>query len=239
MKKVLSVLLLVAMLLSAVCVASASAKTIETTGKVYLRADASTSAKSLTTISKGTELTVLASKGDKRGIAWYKVSYKGKTGYISSMYTTDAATKEKGDEHSKTAHTNTAKKSYTIYNEKLKKIGTLKKGAEYTDLTITITNEYTVKEKEGHGKHKTVVEYKVTETYLKIWYGNQKVGYILVNTEKVPANESEEEQEQQAAEPEVPTAELAAETVEEIVEEIVEENAAETVEEIVEEVEQQ
>ena len=186
MKKVLSTLLLLAMLLSMCCVASASGKTIKTTGKVFVREDASTSAKALQTIDKGTELTMLGSKADKRGITWYYVEYKsGKKGYISSMYTTSPATKASKEASSEKAKTKTAKKSYTIYDKKLNKIGTLKKGAEYTDLNSSFTDVYTVKE----GKKGNKTEYKVTDTYEKIWYGNQKVGYILVKTEKEKVEE--------------------------------------------------
>lgn len=58
----------------------ASTKTATTTGNLNLRDKASTGGKILTTIPKGKTVTILSEK-DANG--WYKVSYGGKTGYVS------------------------------------------------------------------------------------------------------------------------------------------------------------
>ena len=61
----------------------ASTKTATTTGNLNLRDKASTGGKILTTIPKGKTVTILSEK-DANG--WYKVSYGGKTGYVSGAY---------------------------------------------------------------------------------------------------------------------------------------------------------
>ena len=60
-----------------------STKTATTTGNLNLRDKASTGGKILTTIPKGKTVTILSEK-DANG--WYKVSYGGKTGYVSGAY---------------------------------------------------------------------------------------------------------------------------------------------------------
>ena len=61
---------------------STSSKTIyKTTTKTNLRKKASVNSDIIKTLSKGTKVTKISTKGK-----WLKVSYKGKTGYIRKMY---------------------------------------------------------------------------------------------------------------------------------------------------------
>jgi len=56
-------------------------------GNVTLRAKANKDSKSLGTISKGTVVTFKGKAStDSRGVVWFKVSYNGKTGWVSSKY---------------------------------------------------------------------------------------------------------------------------------------------------------
>ena len=52
-----------------------------TIGRVRFRTEPSTDAKSMLTFEKGVTLTVLSRCGD-----WYKVMYKGDTGYVYARY---------------------------------------------------------------------------------------------------------------------------------------------------------
>lgn len=61
----------------------ATTKTATTTENLNLRSKANTSGTILTTIPKGKTVTLLSEK-DANG--WYKVSYEGKTGYVSGSY---------------------------------------------------------------------------------------------------------------------------------------------------------
>ena len=67
---------------------SGSAKnTVRATGKVNLRKAPNLDAKSLGTIHEGETAKYLGeTKKDERGVAWYKVSFGGKTGWVSSKY---------------------------------------------------------------------------------------------------------------------------------------------------------
>lgn len=65
---------------------TSSGNQVKTTGKVNLRTGAGLDYKSLRTIPKGTSLTYDETKKDSRGVKWYHVSYKGKSGWISSKY---------------------------------------------------------------------------------------------------------------------------------------------------------
>ena len=60
---------------------------VTTTGKTALRSKAALKGEYLKTVKKGTSLTIKAQKKDSRGVYWYKVKYKGKKGWISSVYT--------------------------------------------------------------------------------------------------------------------------------------------------------
>src|SRR5690606_32280339 len=58
-----------------------AAKTMQTTTSLNVRSSASTKAKIVTTLKKGTKVSVTASKGD-----WRKVSVSGKVGWAHSDY---------------------------------------------------------------------------------------------------------------------------------------------------------
>ena len=60
-----------------------SVKIAITMENLNLRDKASTSGRILTTIPKGKTVTILSEK-DENG--WYKVSYDGKTGYVSNLF---------------------------------------------------------------------------------------------------------------------------------------------------------
>lgn len=60
---------------------------VTATGNVNVRADAGKDYKSLGTLKKGTSAPYLnVSKVDERGVVWHKVSFNGKEGWVSSMY---------------------------------------------------------------------------------------------------------------------------------------------------------
>ena len=56
------------------------------TGKAHLRKEASKDSKSLKTVPSGTVLNYTKTAKDDRGVLWYKVSYDGRTGWVSSKY---------------------------------------------------------------------------------------------------------------------------------------------------------
>ena len=104
--KFLSALLIAALCLSAVA-ALADGK-VKTTGDVNLRKGAGLGYKSIRTISQGTTLTYDKTAKDDRGVKWYRVTYKGKTGWVSSKYakesssggsSSDTRVKTTGDVH--------------------------------------------------------------------------------------------------------------------------------------------
>ena len=59
---------------------------LTTTGKVNLRAGAGLNYSSLGTIDKGVSLNYDSYATDNRNVIWYRVSYSGKTGWVSSKY---------------------------------------------------------------------------------------------------------------------------------------------------------
>jgi uncharacterized protein YgiM (DUF1202 family) len=64
-------------------------------GQTNVRNQPNLNGKSLKVMEKGTTATYLnASSTDERGVVWYKVSYNGTTGWVSSKYTT--LTNDKG-----------------------------------------------------------------------------------------------------------------------------------------------
>ena len=67
---------------------SASGDYIKTEGSVNVRKSPNLSSASLGTVEKGKTLTFLGKTStDARGVKWYKVSYNGSTGWVSSRYT--------------------------------------------------------------------------------------------------------------------------------------------------------
>ena len=84
-KRILSLILVMALLFSAIPMGAAAASDVVygiafTKANLRLRSEASTSSSSLATASKG-EVVLVLSKGD---LDWYKVSYNGQEGYIPS-----------------------------------------------------------------------------------------------------------------------------------------------------------
>ena len=65
---------------------SSSGNQVKTTGNVRLRTGAGLDYRDLCTVPKGTTLRFDETKKDDRGVAWYHVSYDGKTGWVSSKY---------------------------------------------------------------------------------------------------------------------------------------------------------
>ena len=86
LRKILVALLIAALCVSSLAVALAASK-VKTTGSVYLRSGAGRDYSSKGVVPKGKSLTYLdETKKDERGVAWYKVKYNGKTGWVSSKY---------------------------------------------------------------------------------------------------------------------------------------------------------
>lgn len=65
---------------------SGSGNQLRTTGSVNLRTGAGLDYNDLCSIPKGTTLTYDETRTDGRGVAWYHVSYNGKSGWVSSKY---------------------------------------------------------------------------------------------------------------------------------------------------------
>src|SRR5690242_2668206 len=63
-------------------VASAAAETYTTTANLNIRSGPSTSNAIIATVKQGTQLTVVGQAAN----GWLKVSYQGKTGYVSTQY---------------------------------------------------------------------------------------------------------------------------------------------------------
>ena len=82
--KFLAALLIVAMCLSSI--AALAAGKVKTTGNVNLRKGAGLGYKIIRSISKNVTLSYDNTKKDGRGVKWYHVTYKGKTGWVSSKY---------------------------------------------------------------------------------------------------------------------------------------------------------
>lgn len=57
-----------------------------TASELYVRSGAGTSYKKLGSVKKGYTFTVKGTAKDKSGAKWYKLTYKSKTGYVSSGY---------------------------------------------------------------------------------------------------------------------------------------------------------
>ena len=66
---------------------SSSARKIVTTGSVNMRTGAGLNYATAGSVPKGVTLTYDSAALDGRGVMWYRVSYNGKTGWISSKYT--------------------------------------------------------------------------------------------------------------------------------------------------------
>lgn len=65
---------------------SSSGKKLITTGSLNMRKGPGLDYKSIRTIDEGVSLTYDKTSKDDRGVTWFRVNYKGKTGWISSKY---------------------------------------------------------------------------------------------------------------------------------------------------------
>lgn len=81
---------------------------ITTTGDVHLRSGAGLDYASRTTIGSGTTLTYDQTSRDERGVVWYRVTYKGKKGWVSSMYTRTGAASGSAEDDGKVRITGSA-----------------------------------------------------------------------------------------------------------------------------------
>lgn len=104
-------------------------------GPVNVRSNAGTQYKKLGTLAKGKTITIKATKKDKSGQKWYKITYKSKTGYVSSKYVKLKATLGALKKYSpskkgtmKNGPVNIRSNAGTGY----KKIGSVKKNASVT-----------------------------------------------------------------------------------------------------------
>ena len=89
MKRLIAIALITLMLIGCAGMGmTALAETVvRATASVNVRSGPGLDYAELGSVSAGTELTYLnETKYDSRPVAWYKVSYKGKTGWISSVY---------------------------------------------------------------------------------------------------------------------------------------------------------
>ena len=136
-------------------------KTVYTTGDLYVRAKPTKNSEKLGVLKKG---TAVETTGMKNG--WYKITYKGKTGYISGKYvtTTKPGTAETTIVYT-TANLNVRDKATT----EGKKLGVLKKGTavetlglkngwytiKYNGKTAYICAKYTTEVKPGTEKPTT------------------------------------------------------------------------------------
>ena len=111
-------------------------KTVYTTGDLYVRAKPTKNSEKLGVLKKG---TAVETTGTKNG--WYKITYKGKTGYISGKYvtTTKPGTAETTIVYT-TANLNVRDKATT----EGKKLGVLKKGTA-VETTGLKNGWYTIK----------------------------------------------------------------------------------------------
>ena len=85
-KKLLAALLIAAICLSMAVVALAESGTVWTTGNVNLRKGPGLGYSSIRSISAGKKLDYDKTEKDDRGVTWYRVDYKGRTGWVSSRY---------------------------------------------------------------------------------------------------------------------------------------------------------
>ncbi|MBR0381227.1 MAG: SH3 domain-containing protein [Eubacterium sp.] len=87
MKKLFMLMLVTVFMFSLTLTAHAATKTVKTSADVNLRKGPGTNYAVVTSVSKGTTLTYAGTTtADSRGVNWFKVTYKGKTSWVSSRY---------------------------------------------------------------------------------------------------------------------------------------------------------
>ncbi len=84
-KKFLAALLIAAFCLSAFA-ALAESGTVWTTGNVNMRTGPGLGYSSIRSLSAGKQLDFDDTSVDGRGVKWYHISYKGRSGWVSSRY---------------------------------------------------------------------------------------------------------------------------------------------------------
>ena len=114
---------------------------------VYVRETASTSAKKLGVLKKGTEVTIVAKTSTE---AWYKVKYNDGYGYVSSKYVTLTS------EQPEVKYPATAVANHDVYvrnggSPKAKKLGAITKGTKVTVVEKCQYNWYKIQYKDGFG----------------------------------------------------------------------------------------
>lgn len=116
-KKILAALLMAAICLSMVA-ALAESGTVWTTGNVNMRKGPGLDYSSIRTIGAGTRLEYDKTEKDDRGVRWYRISYKKRTGWVSSMY---ASEKQPSSSGSSSSASSTEDKVYTTASVNLRK----------------------------------------------------------------------------------------------------------------------
>lgn len=87
-KRTLAALIVLALCLSMVA-ALAESGTVWTTGNVNMRKGPGLGYSSIRSLSAGKKLSFDKTSTDDRGVKWYRIEYKGRTGWISSKYATE------------------------------------------------------------------------------------------------------------------------------------------------------
>ena len=127
---------------------TAYSATGKTNVNLSLRKGPATSYTKITTLKKGTSVTIIA----KSSNGWYKIKYKNGDGYVSSQYITLNNTKPSIQETSYSA-TGTATSNLNVRkgpNTTYAKIGSLKKDSKVTIIAKTSNNWYKVKFNSGY-----------------------------------------------------------------------------------------
>lgn len=86
MKRVLSVLMLVVLLVTSTSLTAFAATKGVTTGECNVRKSASKKAAAITTIPAGKTISISKTKRDSRGVTWCYTSYNGRKGWVSARY---------------------------------------------------------------------------------------------------------------------------------------------------------
>lgn len=152
---------------------------IRLTGSVNFRKNADKDSKKVGTIASGIKLKYTEYQKDNRGVKWYKVSFKGKTGWVSSKYATKISEKEfkKDEGHSGSSKPGKEKKANGVIrltgkvnvrkkpDKNSKSLETFAKGSEL---------KFTATAKDNRG----VTWYKVTADGITGWISSKNAKKI-------------------------------------------------------------
>ncbi len=179
MKKIISRILIVALLASllmtAVGTAALAATKIYITGdSVYVRKGPGKTYDTRGTVHYGEAYNANASSNDERGVKWYKISFKGKDGWVSSKYASTTA--PGGKDYGRIYATGGSTYVRAAANKTAKILTTLSKGASAEYLGV--------KQKDGRGVYWYKVSYKgntgwVSEKYTSTTSGSQSYGKVV------------------------------------------------------------